>query len=49
MMRRDAAIVNEMEFRMSLASKGLSPRSRRATMQRFLVNETLNGDSLHLQ
>jgi hypothetical protein len=48
MMRRGAAIVNEMEFRMSSASKGLSPRSRGATMQRFLVNETLSGDSLHL-
>jgi hypothetical protein len=49
MMRRDAAIVNEMEFRMSLASKGLSPRSCGATMQRFLVNETLSGASLHLE
>jgi hypothetical protein len=48
MMRRDAAIVNEMEFRMSLASKGLSPRSRGATMQRFLANETPGGDLLHL-
>jgi hypothetical protein len=43
MMRRDAAIVNEMEFRMSLASKGLSPRSRGATMQRFWVNEVRVG------
>jgi hypothetical protein len=39
MMRRDAAIVNEMEFRMSSASKGLSPRSHSATMKRFWVNE----------
>jgi hypothetical protein len=48
MMRRDAAIVNEMEFRMSLASQGLSPRSRGGTMQRFLMNATLSGDSLLL-
>jgi len=48
-MRRDAAIVNEMEFRMSFAPKGLSPHSRGTTMQRFLVNETLSGDSLHLE
>jgi hypothetical protein len=48
MMRRDAAIVNEMEFRMLSAPKGLSPRSRGATMQRFWPNETRIGRSLHL-
>jgi hypothetical protein len=42
MMRRDAAIVNEMEFRMSSAAKGLSPRSCSGTMQRFLVREALS-------
>ncbi|WP_154070802.1 MULTISPECIES: hypothetical protein [Bradyrhizobium] len=47
MMRRDAAIVNEMEFRMSLASKGLSPHSRGTTMKRFLLTQTLIGRSLH--
>jgi hypothetical protein len=34
-MRRDRRIVNEMEFRMSCAWQGLSPRSHHATMKRF--------------
>jgi hypothetical protein len=37
MMRRDGVIVNEMEFRMLHARKGLSPRSWRATTKRFSV------------
>jgi hypothetical protein len=48
MMRRDTATVNEMEFRMSSALKGLSPRSRAATMKRFWPDESLVGRSLHL-
>jgi hypothetical protein len=35
MMRCDRVIVNEMEFRMLRARKGLSPRSQRRTMKRF--------------
>ncbi|QDW41409.1 hypothetical protein FFI89_032390 [Bradyrhizobium sp. KBS0727] len=44
MMRRDAAIVNEMEFRMSSASKGLSPRSHSAMVKRFLLQSSASAD-----
>jgi hypothetical protein len=49
MMRRDAAIVNEMEFRMSSALRGLSPRLRSATMKRFLRMKRSPSCSLHPQ
>jgi hypothetical protein len=39
MMRRDRVIVNEMEFRMLRARRGLSPRSLHVTMQRFSADE----------
>ena len=47
MMRRDAAIVNEMEFRMLSASKGLSPHSRGETMKRFWPDEALINATQH--
>jgi len=49
MMRRNRAIVNEMEFRMLYARKSLSPPLRATTMKRFLArSEIVDGLALTL-